>query len=97
MAVSETVEPKKRGRGRPPGAVQRLTVKQVSELLAMPLQTIYTYTRQRCADGTPVLPKRKYGRAVRILQTDVDKLEERLASRRPALFFAAKSGGVDNE
>lgn len=83
----------KRKRGRPAGAVQRLTVKEVSELLSVPLQTVYTWTRQKTAEGEPVLPKRKLGRAVRILMTDVDKLEERLASRLPASFFAEKQDG----
>lgn len=78
----------KRGRGRPAGAVQRLTVQEVAALLSVPLQTVYTWTRQKCADGSPVLPTRKLGRMVRILQTDVDRLEERLAARRPSSFFS---------
>ena len=85
------VEPKKRGRGRPAGAVQRLTVQEVAELLSVPLQTVYTWTRQKCADGSPVLPTRKLGRLVRILLTDVERLEERLASRRPVSFFSDRT------
>lgn len=83
----ETPSPK-RGRGRPAGAVQRWTVQEVADILSVPLQTVYTWTRQKCADGTPVLPKRKLGRMVRILQTDVERLEERLARRRPSSFFS---------
>lgn len=80
--------PLKRGRGRPAGAVQRLTVQEVAALLSVPLQTVYTWTRQTCVDGKPVLPKRKLGRLVRILATDVEALESRLALRgRPAVSF----------
>lgn len=94
--MSETVQ--KRGRGRPAGAVQRLTVQQVKELLALPsVQTVYTWTRQRTVDNKPVLPVKKYGRAVRILMTDVEALPERLAARAPASFFASKQGDVSDE
>ena len=66
-------------------------MKQVADLLSVPsVQTIYTWTRQRTADGKPVLPVHRYGRAVRILLTDVEALPERLAARAPASFFAQK-------
>lgn len=95
MALSETVKPQKRG--RPVGAVQRLTVQEVVKLLSLKsVQTVYTWTRQRTADGKPVLPVKKYGRAVRILMTDVEALPERLAARAPSSFFAQK-GGTDDE
>lgn len=80
----------KRKRGRPVGAVQRLSVREVAALLAMPVQSIYTYTRQRTVDGKPVLPVVRYGRSVRILMTDVEALPDRLAARAPASFFAGK-------
>lgn len=86
--MADNEHPVKRGRGRPAGAVQRWTVQQVADILSVPLQTVYTWTRQKCADGTPVLPTRKLGRLVRILQTDVERLEERLARRRPSSFFS---------
>jgi len=81
----------KRKRGRPVGAVQRLTVQEVADLLSLPsVQTVYTWTRQRTVDGKPVLPVTRYGRSVRILMTDVESLPERLANRAPASFFAQK-------
>lgn len=66
-------------------------VKEVATMLSVPLQTVYTWTRQLCHDGKPVLPKRKLGRLVRIKQTDLDKLEERLAARRPSSFFSERA------
>ena len=71
--------------------MQRLTVQEVADLLSVPLQTVYTWTRQKCADDTPVLPTRKLGRLVRILMTDVERLEERLAARRPSSFFSERA------
>lgn len=80
----------KQRRGRPAGAVQRLTVREVAALLSVPLQTVYTWTRQKTADDKPVLPTAKYGARVRILLTDVDALPARLAARAPASFFVEK-------
>lgn len=60
-------------------------------MLSVPLQTVYTWTRQVCYDGKPVLPKRKLGRLVRIKLTDVENLEERLAARRPSSFFSDRA------
>lgn len=80
----------KRKRGRPVGAVQRLSVQEVARLLAKPVQSIYTWTRQKTPDGKPVLPVTRYGRSVRILMTDVEALPERLAARAPASFFAER-------
>lgn len=95
--MSQVDTKKKRERGRPAGAVQRLTVQEVVALLSLKsVQTVYTWTRQRTADGKPVLPVKKYGRAVRILMTDVEALPERLAARAPSSFFAQK-GGTDDE
>lgn len=86
----------KKKRGRPAGAVQRLTVQQVKELLSLKsVQTVYTWTRQLTVDGKPVLPVKKYGRSVRILMTDVEALPDRLASRAPVSFFAQKGGKND--
>lgn len=76
----QTLKPK---RGRPAGAVQRLTVQEVATLLSKPVQTIYTWTKQKTVQGKPVLPVQRLGRAVRILMTDVEALEERLAMRAP--------------
>lgn len=66
-------------------------------MLSVPLQTVYSWTRQLCHDGKPVLPKVKLGRRVRIRQSDLDKLEERLAARRPFSFFASKQGDSSDE
>lgn len=44
-----------------------------------------------CYDGKPVLPKVKLGRLVRIKQCDLDKLQERLAARRPSSFFCERN------
>lgn len=66
-------------------------VKEVHVMLSVPLQTVYTWTRQKCYDGKPVLPKVKLGRLVRIRQSDLDKLEERLAARRPSSFFSDRA------
>ena len=71
-------------RGRPAGAVQRLSVQEVATLLSKPEQTIYTWTRQLTAEGKRVLPTHKYGRgpgSVRIFMTDVEALPERLKMR----------------
>jgi hypothetical protein len=57
-------------------------------MLSVPLQTVYTWTRQKTAKGKPVLPTTKLGRMVRILVTDVELLPERLAARRPSSFFS---------
>lgn len=83
----QTLKPK---RGRPAGAVQRLTVQEVATLLSKPVQTIYTWTKQKTVQGKPVLPVQRLGRAVRILMTDVEALEERLAMRAP------NAAAVDN-
>ncbi|WP_395741060.1 helix-turn-helix domain-containing protein [Prosthecobacter sp.] len=91
MGENDTSEEqtKKRGRGRPAGAVQLYTVQQVVDLLSLTsVQTVYTWTRQACADGKPVLPVVKLGRFVRIKETDLAKLSERLAARRPSSFFS---------
>jgi excisionase family DNA binding protein len=90
LQMSDPVSSSKRKRGRPAGAVQRLTVQQVAELLGVPVQTVYTWTRQRTTDDRPVLPVTRYGRAVRILITDVESLPDRLANRAPASFFVRK-------
>lgn len=80
----------KRKPGRPAGAVQRLTVREVADLLSVPLQTVYTWTRQRTVDNKPVLPTTKYGARVRILLTDVEALPKRLDARAPASFFVER-------
>jgi len=67
-------------------------VLEVAEQLSVPLQTVYSWTRQLCHDGKPVLPKVKLGRLVRIKQSDLEKLQERLAARRPSSFFSERDG-----
>lgn len=73
------------------GPGQMWQVQEVAAMLSVPLQTVYTWTRQLCYDGKPVLPKVKLGRLVRIKQSDLDKLQERLAARRPSSFFSERA------
>lgn len=77
-------------RGRPAGPAKLWQVLEVAEQLSVPLQTVYSWTRQLCWDGRPVLPKVKLGRLVRIRQSDLERLPERLAARRPFSFFSRK-------
>jgi hypothetical protein len=83
-----------RKRGRPAGPEPLCTVAEVAEAFRVPLQTVYGWTRQRCADGKPVLPVRKLGRLVRVRVRDLDLLDERLACR-PAVSFFVKEGQDD--
>lgn len=96
-------EPQKSRRGRPPGAGQLLTPKEVHELLRVPLKTVYDWTYKLCSlDNKPILPVKRLGSRVRIPETALEHLEERLAHRAdaaPFSFFSAdgatssKSGG----
>jgi transposase len=90
-----------RKRGRPAGPEPLCTVAEVAAAFAVPLQTVYGWTRQRSADGLPVLPTRKLGRMVRVRVRDLEKLDERLASRPAASDSAAVSffcgGNAANE
>lgn len=80
-----------RKRGRPAGPEPLCTIKEVAEAYAVPLQTVYAWTRQRCADGQPVLPVRKLGRLVRVRVRDLDALDARLAARPAVSFFSEGS------
>jgi len=76
-----------RKRGRPAGPEPLCTVAEVAEAFAVPVQTVYGWTRQTASDGLPVLPVRKLGRLVRLRVRDLDNLEDRLAARPPVPFF----------
>jgi len=80
-----------RRRGRPAGPEPLCSIKEVAEAFAVPLFTVYGWTRQLCADGKPVLPVRKLGRLVRVRVRDLDALDERLRARPSVSFF---SGGT---
>lgn len=84
-----------RKRGRPAGPEPLCTVKEVAEAFAVPLQTVYAWTRQQCADGQPVLPVRKLGRLVRVRVRDLDALDARLCARPAVTFFSG--GNTANE
>lgn len=101
MAVSETVKPKKRGRGRPAGPEPTCTVLEAAEALRLSKWTIYDYLRELCSDGLPILPHRRIGRgpnSVRIPVKHVDGIEHRLRLRcgppRPLSFLL---GGATDE
>jgi len=79
--------PALRRRGRPAGPEPLCTVAEVAEAYAVPVQTVYGWTRQTAMDGLPVLPVRKLGRLVRVRVRDLDKLDERLSARPPVSFF----------
>lgn len=87
----------RRGRGRPPGAEQRLTIREVAELLRTPLSTVYEWTKLPATDGKPVLPfqrlHRRKGMLVRA--SDVERVFDRLPSapRRPVSFFSEGGSG----
>ena len=76
-----------RRRGRPAGPEPLCTVAEVAEAYAVPVQTVYGWTRQMALDGLPVLPVRKLGRLVRVRVRDLDTLEARLCARPPVSFF----------
>lgn len=83
-----------RKRGRPAGPEPLCTIKEVAEAFAVPLFTVYGWTRQLCADGQPVLPVRKLGRLVRVRVRDLDQLDARL-SARPAVSFFSGEGSAN--
>jgi len=91
--MSDSIAHLKR-RGRPAGPEPLCTVAEVAEAFAVPLQTVYGWTRQTASDGAPVLPVRKLGRLVRVRVRDLDTLESRLAARPPVSFFS--EGGFSN-
>lgn len=76
-----------RKRGRPAGPEPLCTVAEVASAYAVPVQTVYGWTRQTASDGLPVLPVRKLGRLVRVRVRDLEKLEDRLSARPPVSFF----------
>lgn len=84
-----------RQRGRPAGPEPLCTVAEVAEAFCVPVQTVYGWTRQACADGRPVLPVRKLGRLVRVRVRDLDALEDRLAARPPVSFFMEGTAAND--
>jgi len=88
--MSDQLQQLKR-RGRPSGPEPLCTIKEVSEAFAVPLFTVYSWTRQTSSDGLPVLPTRKLGRMVRVRMRDLEKLDERLAARPAASDSAAVS------
>ena len=63
----------------------------------MPLFTVYSWTRQTSSDGLPVLPTRKLGRMVRVRVRDLEKLDERLASRPAAAVSFFCGGNAAND
>jgi len=90
-------EPRKTRRGRPPGAVQLLTVQEVAERLRVPLKTVYWWTAQVCElDGEPLLAVVRLGGRVRVSEAALAALPGRLAHRAPAAFsfFSDAAGGV---
>ena len=76
-----------RRRGRPAGPEPLCTIAEVASAYAVPVQTVYGWTRQRSADGLPVLPVRKLGRLVRVRVRDLDALDARLSARPAVSFF----------
>lgn len=100
MKCEAEMKPGKRSRGRPAGVPQRLTVREVAELLRVGLSTVYDWTKEPCAlDGKPVLPTERLGSRLRVKVTDVERLESRLAARAgvagPFSFFAGSNPGGD--
>jgi hypothetical protein len=93
MGMSDTLSALRR-RGRPAGPEPLCTVAEVAEAFAVPVQTVYGWTRQTASDGLPVLPVRKLGRLVRVRVRDLDQLDERLCARPPVSFFV---GGSAND
>ena len=83
-------------RGRPAGPAALCTVQEAATALAVPLKTVYRWTKERQHDGRPVLPVVRLGSRLRLRVSDVDKLPERLAMRlpcpAPSSFFMAKRG-----
>lgn len=61
--------------------------------------TVYGWTRQMCLDGKPVLPVTKFGRLVRVLRSDAEKVPERLMLRKrgPALSFFSVGAATSSE
>ena len=68
---------------------------EVAEAFAVPVQTVYGWTRQTSSDGLPVLPTRKLGRLVRVRVRDLDTLESRLCARAPVSFFMGGTSAND--
>jgi len=92
--MSDQLQQLKR-RGRPAGPEPLCTVAEVAAAFAVPVQTVYGWTRQRSANGLPVLPVRKLGRMVRVRVRDLEKLDERLTARPPVSFFIEGSSTND--
>jgi len=92
--MSDQLQQLKR-RGRPAEPEPLCTIKEVSEAFAVPLQTVYGWTRQKCFDGLPVLPVRKLGSRVRVRVRDLEKLDERLSARPAVSFFCGGNAAND--
>ena len=89
--------PRASRRGRPPGALQLLTVQDVAERLRVPVKTVYWWTTQPCAlDGLPLLAVVRLGRRVRVSEAALAALPSRLAHRAPVAlsFFSDAAGGM---
>jgi len=84
-----------RRRGRPAGPEPLCTIAEIATAYAVPLQTVYAWTRQQCSDGLPVLPVRKLGRLVRVRVRDLDALDERLRARPAVSFFSGGAAAND--
>lgn len=94
---TELTKPRTTRRGRPPGAVQLLTVQEVADRLSVPVKTVFDWSYKACAlDGLPLLPVVRLGRRVRVSEAAVEALPGRLAHRAPAAFsfFPDAEGGV---
>lgn len=72
------------------------TVMEVAEYTRRDVKTVYGWLKVRKADKTPMLPHKQILGSIVIEVRDVLALPCRMPGP-PSSFFAAKSGGVDDE